>query len=97
MRHPQLAPAEQDVGLHAPKAELQGVVERMGVRVVVMGVRRQNRADGASACLTAGRAWTDRGRDDQAREKAPMVCRDRASEGDDACNLSDRTNDTIAD
>ena len=71
MGHPELAPAEQDVGLHTPKPELQGIVERMGVRVIVVGIRRQHRTAGASACLTSGKTRTDRGRGDETRENAP--------------------------
>ena len=79
MSHPQFAPAEKDVGLHPAKAEFQGIVEGMGVGVVVVGVRRQHRAEGASRCLTTGRTWTDHGRDDETRENTPMDCSNRHS------------------
>ena len=79
MSHPQFAPAEQDVGLHPPKPEFQGIVEGMGVGVIVVGVCRQDRAEGASGCLTTGRTWTDDGRGDETRENAPTSCSNRHS------------------
>ena len=79
MSHPQFAPAEQDVGLHAPKAEFQGIVKGTGVGVVVVGVCRQDGAEEASRCLTTGRTWTDHGRGDETRENTPATCSNRYS------------------
>jgi hypothetical protein len=49
----------------------------MGVRVVVVSVRRQHRTAGTGACLTPGRTGADRGRGDETRENPPISCRNR--------------------
>jgi hypothetical protein len=68
MAYPKLAPAEQDVGLHTLKAERQGIMERMRVGIVVMGVRRQDWTAGARGNLSPSRARTDCRRDQECHE-----------------------------